>query len=88
MAIFLNGLPIITLELKNELTGQTHHNAVKQFIKRRNPKGEKLLEFKRCLVHFAVGTEQVFMTTKLKGVSSNWPDFLLYTFFVSLCTLM
>lgn len=70
MVIFLNGLPIITLELKNELTGQTHHNAVKQFIKDRNPKGEKLLEFKRCLVHFAVGTEQVFMTTKLEGADT------------------
>lgn len=70
MAIFLNGLPIITLELKNELTGQTHHNAVKQFIKDRNPQGEKLLEFKRCLVHFAVGTEQVFMTTKLEGADT------------------
>lgn len=67
MGIFLNGLPIMTLELKNELTGQCHHNAVKQYMMDRDMKGEKLLEFKRCLVHFAVGTEQVFMTTKLDG---------------------
>ena len=67
MGIFLNGLPIMTLELKNELTGQCHHNAVKQYMMDRDVKGEKLLEFKRCLVHFAVGTEQVFMTTKLDG---------------------
>lgn len=67
MGIFLNGLPIITLELKNELTGQHHHNAVKQYMMNRDVKGEKLLEFKRCLVHFAVSTEQVFMTTKLDG---------------------
>lgn len=73
MVIFLNGLPIITLELKNELTNQTHHNAIKQYIRTRRPEGEKLLEFDgktgktRCLVHFAVGTEQVFMTTRLAG---------------------
>lgn len=67
MVIFLNGLPIITIELKNELTGQTHHNAIKQYMCDRDVKGEKLLEFKRCLVHFAIGTEQVFMTTKLDG---------------------
>lgn len=70
MVIFLNGLPIITLELKNEITGQTHHNAVKQYMKDRPVKGEKLLEFKRCLVHFAVGTEQVYMTTKLDGAKT------------------
>lgn len=67
MVIFLNGLPIITIELKNELTGQCHHNAIKQHMRDRKVAGEKLLEFKRCLVHFAVGTEQVFMTTKLAG---------------------
>ena len=67
MVIFLNGLPIITIELKNELTGQYHHNAIKQYMQDRQVKGEKLLEFKRCLVHFAVGTEQVYMTTKLDG---------------------
>ncbi|MCC8115249.1 MAG: DEAD/DEAH box helicase family protein [Bacteroidales bacterium] len=67
MVIFLNGLPIITMELKNELTGQCHHNAIMQYMRDRKVAGEKLLEFKRCLVHFAVGTEQVFMTTKLEG---------------------
>ena len=67
MGIFLNGLPIMTLELKNELTDQTHHNAIMQYMKDRDIAGEKLLAFKRCLVHFAVGTEQVFMTTKLDG---------------------
>jgi type I restriction enzyme R subunit len=70
MVIFLNGLPIITIELKNELTGQHHHNAIKQYMMDRQVKGEKLLEFKRCLVHFAVGTEQVFMTTKLDGTNT------------------
>lgn len=67
IVLFVNGLPVVTLELKNALTGQNHHNAVKQYIQDRNPKGEPFLDFKRCLVHFAVGTEKVFMTTKLRG---------------------
>lgn len=75
MVIFLNGLPIITMELKNTLTGQTHHNAIKQYIEDRPIDGEKLFEFKRCLVHFAVGTEQVFMTTRLAGRSTRFFPF-------------
>lgn len=67
LVLFVNGIPVGTLELKNELTGQNHHNAIKQYIQDRDPKGEPFLEFKRCLVHFAVGTEKVFMTTELKG---------------------
>jgi type I restriction enzyme R subunit len=67
IVLFVNGIPVLTLELKNELTGQNHHNAIKQYIQDRDPKGEPFLEFKRCLVHFAVGTEKVFMTTELKG---------------------
>lgn len=65
MAIFVNGFPIATLELKNQQTGQTYINAIKQYMRDRSPKGEPLLEFKRCLVHFAVCEEQVYMTTKL-----------------------
>ena len=67
LVIFLNGLPIVTIELKNALTGQNHHNAIKQYICSRKPGGEYFLRFKRCLVHFAVGTEQVYMTTRLAG---------------------
>ena len=67
LAIFVNGFPVVTIELKNTLTGQTHHNAIKQYMASRQVKGEKFLEFKRCLVHFAVGTEQAFMTTRLDG---------------------
>ena len=73
--IFLNGLPIVTLELKNTLTGQKHHNAIKQYMTDRKTDGEPLLEFKRCLVHFAVGTEQVFMTTKLAGHNTKFFPF-------------
>jgi len=67
LGIFLNGIPIITIELKNSLTGQVALNAIKQYMKDRNPKGEPLLAFKRCLVHFAVGNEAAFMTTRLQG---------------------
>ena len=75
MVIFLNGLPIVTMELKNTYTGQTHHNAIKQYMTDRPTNGEKLLEFKRCLVHFAIGTEQVFMTTKLDGAKTRFFPF-------------
>jgi type I restriction enzyme R subunit len=63
---FVNGIPVVTMELKNALTGQHLSNAIKQYIKDRDPK-EPLLEFKKCLVHFAVSTEQVSMCTELKG---------------------
>lgn len=66
IVLFVNGLPVVTMELKNALTGQYLHNAIKQYIEDRDPK-EPLLEFKRCLVHFAVSTEQVSMCTELKG---------------------
>ncbi len=73
--IFLNGLPIVTIELKNTNSGQTHHNAIKQYMEDRPVDGEKLFEFKRCLVHFAVGTEQVFMTTRLNGRKTRFFPF-------------
>lgn len=73
--LFINGIPVVTAELKNALTGQNHHNAIKQFMQDRDPKGEQFLEFKRCLVHFAVGTEKVFMTTQLKGKSTFFLPF-------------
>lgn len=75
LAIFVNGLPVVTVELKNTLTGQTHHEAIKQYMTSRPIEGEKLLEFKRCLVHFAVGTEQVFMTTHLAGDKTRFFPF-------------
>jgi type I restriction enzyme R subunit len=74
IVIFVNGLPIITIELKNALTGQYLHHAIKQYIEDRDPK-ETLLEFRRCLVHFAVSTEQVSMCTELKGKSTFFLPF-------------
>ncbi|RZL50251.1 MAG: type I restriction endonuclease subunit R, partial [Pedobacter sp.] len=74
IVLFVNGFPIVTIELKNALTGQYLQNAIQQYIQDRDPK-EPLLEFKRCLVHFAVSTEQVSMCTELKGKSTFFLPF-------------
>lgn len=75
VVIFLNGLPIITIELKNPLTGQTYKNAIAQYCNDRNPR-ELLLSFKkRVLVHFAVDTEEVWMTTKLDKLDTTFIPF-------------
>lgn len=72
--IFLNGLPIFTIELKNQLTGQSVQNAIRQYRTDRDPK-EPLFVFKRCLAHFAVDTKQVYMTTKLAGLKTYFLPF-------------
>ncbi len=74
MVIFVNGLPIITIELKNAWTGQTAAVHGKKQYKTRDTK-EPLLQFGRCLVHFAVDTDEVFMTTKLDGGSTFFLPF-------------
>lgn len=74
IVLFLNGMPVVTMELKNALTGQYLHHAIKQYIEDRDPK-EPLFEFKRCLVHFAVSTEQVSMCTQLKGKATRFLPF-------------
>ncbi len=67
MVLFLNGLPVITMELKNPLSRQTVEDAKHQYKTDRDPK-EKLFQFKkRALVHFAVDQDLVFMTTRLSG---------------------
>lgn len=63
--IFINGIPIFTAELKNELTGQNVHHAIKQYRNDRNPQ-EKIFSFKRCVSHFAMDTSEAFVTTELK----------------------
>ena len=64
MVVFINGLAIATFELKNAWSGQTVYHAQKQYREDRDPK-EPLLQFARCLVHFAVDTDEVYMTTRL-----------------------
>lgn len=75
VTISLNGIPILTVELKNALTGQTVDDAIKQYQTTRDPR-EVIFEFKRrTLVHFAVDTEVVFMTTRLAGAATHFLPF-------------
>ena len=74
MAIFLNGLPIFTIELKNQVSGQNIAHAIKQYKETRDPK-EPLFRFKRCLAHFAVDNELVYVTTELAGAKTQFLPF-------------
>jgi type I restriction enzyme R subunit len=69
LAIFINGLPVATFELKNNLTKQTVEDAVEQYQRDRDPR-ERLFEFGRCMVHFAVDDQEVRFCTHLKGKQS------------------
>ena len=69
LGLFINGLPVATFELKNSLTKQTVDDAVWQYKKDRNPR-ERLFEFGRCVVHFAVDDHEVKFCTHLKGKAS------------------
>jgi len=69
LGLFINGLPIATFELKNSLTKQTVEDAVEQYKRDRDPR-EKLFEFGRCVVHFAVDDSEVRMCTQLAGKAS------------------
>ncbi len=69
MAIFINGLPILTIELKNTLSGQTYNNAINQYKNDRDP-ADPLLAPKRCAVHFALDDEECYMCTALAGKNS------------------
>lgn len=75
VVLALNGIPVSTLELKNQFTGQDVGNALKQYSTTRDNK-ELLFAFKkRTLVHFAVDQDEVFMTTKLDGSKTYWLPF-------------
>jgi type I restriction enzyme R subunit len=69
LGLFVNGLPIATFELKNSLTKQTVDDAVQQYRRDRDPR-ERLFEFGRCVVHFAVDDAEVRMCTCLLGKAS------------------
>ncbi len=69
LGLFINGLPIATFELKNSLTKQTVQDAVEQYKRDRDPR-ERLFEFGRCVVHFAVDDSAVQMCTRLAGKGS------------------
>lgn len=75
VVLSLNGIPIATVELKNPLTGQTTDHARRQYQQDRDPR-DPIFEFKRrTLVHFAVDTETVFMTTRLAGAATYFLPF-------------
>ena len=66
MTVFINGLPLITFELKNNLTKQNVKDAIRQYQNDRDPH-ESLFALGRCMVHLAVDDNMVYMTTHLKG---------------------
>tara|TARA_Y100001956_G_scaffold82812_1_gene105849 strand:+ start:6403 stop:9444 length:3042 start_codon:yes stop_codon:yes gene_type:complete len=75
MVLFINGIPLITLELKNAWTNQTaRYHGQKQYREDRDT-NQPLLNFGRCLVHMAVDTDEVYMTTKLAGKSTFFLPF-------------
>ena len=75
LVLSISGLPVITAELKNPMTGQTVENAVRQYKKDRDHR-ELLFEFKkRALVHFAMDTELAYMTTRLAGSATFFLPF-------------
>jgi type I restriction enzyme R subunit len=69
LCLFINGLPLATFELKNSLTKQTVADAIEQYKRDRDPR-ERLFEFGRCAVHFAVDDAEVRMCTHLQGKGS------------------
>ena len=72
VTVSLNGIPVVTMELKNPLTGQLVEDARRQYQQDRDPR-EAVFEFKRrTLVHFAVDTESVLMTTRLAGGATQF----------------
>jgi type I restriction enzyme R subunit len=74
MVLFINGLALATLELKNPWTGQNVNHAKKQYREDRDP-NETLFHFRRCLVHFAVDPDEVWMTTKVDGAGTYFLPF-------------
>lgn len=75
LVLALNGIPLVTIELKNRFTGQSTSNAKKQYNKTRDSK-ELLFKFKkRSLVHLAVDDEEIYMTTKIAGDKTFWLPF-------------
>jgi type I restriction enzyme, R subunit len=69
--ILLNGLPIVSVELKNHFTGQNVQHAIAQY--RRRDKNEPF--WGRCLVHFAVDDDAAYMTTRLTGSDTAFLPF-------------
>ncbi len=74
LVLVLNGVPIFTAELKNPLTGQTVQDATRQYMTDRDPR-EPLLAYGRCLAHFAVDPDLVYVATHLDGPRTRFLPF-------------
>ena len=74
LVLFLNGIPAFTAELKNPLSGQNVEDAIRQYKRDRDPR-EPLFGYRRCLAHFAVDPELVFVTTRLAGPETRFLPF-------------
>lgn len=75
MVLFVNGLPFATMELKNQWTGQNARVHGQNQYKYKRDISQPLLNFGRCIVHFAVDTDEVYMTTKLNGADTFFLPF-------------
>ena len=75
VVLSVNRLPVVTLELKNPLTGQSVQHAIKQYRQVRDPREPIFVFAKRTLVHFAVDTEEAHMSTRLAGSSTHFLPF-------------
>ncbi len=75
VVLSLNGIPVATVELKNPMTAQTWRHAVTQYKNDRDP-ADLIFQFKkRALIHFAVDTDEVYMTTRLSGRTTHFLPF-------------
>ena len=74
IVLFINGLPVFTFELKNQLTKQTVGDAVKQYQRDRSPR-EKLFALGRCIAHFALDDSEAHFCTHLQGEDSLFLPF-------------
>ena len=75
MVLFVNGLPFATMELKNQWTGQNARVHGQHQYRNKRDTTQPLLNFGRCIVHFAVDTDEVYMTTKLCGAGTQFLPF-------------
>lgn len=75
VVLSVNGIPVVTLELKNPLSGQTAVNAIHQYRHDRDPREPIFVFTKRALVHFAVDTEEAHMATRLAGSATYFLPF-------------
>lgn len=75
LVVFLNGLAIMSFELKCNFAGQSYHDAIEQYKKQRNPKTRLFLFKAGCLVNFAMDLQEVYMCTRLAGESTYFLPF-------------